>query len=83
MFLSLTRDVPPSRRQNSGPHTYVCWGTSVPPPVVDLQSSRIVRTLDRYREDLPFLLAGAACDGDPHPSGSPRGQLQKWSRVAR
>jgi hypothetical protein len=64
MFLpSLTREVPPSRGQNlRPPNAYVCRGTSVPPAMVDLQSSRIVRTLDRYREDLPFLL-GAECDG--------------------
>jgi len=37
-------------------------GTSVPPAVVDLQSGQIVRTLDRYRKDLPVLLASAECD---------------------
>lgn len=49
--------------QTSGPYAYVWRGTSVPSAVADLQSGRIVGTLDRYRHDLPVLLTGAECDG--------------------
>jgi hypothetical protein len=63
MFLpSLTREVPPSRGQNLRPPRLRLPGKSVPPAVVDLQSGQIVRTLDRYRKDLPVLLASAECD---------------------
>jgi hypothetical protein len=59
----LFADAPVYFLQTSGPYAYVWRGKSVPPAVVDLQSGRIVRTLDRYRDDLPVLLAGAEGDG--------------------
>jgi hypothetical protein len=58
----LFADAPVYFLQTSGPYAYVWRGTSVPPAVVDLQSGQIVRTLDRYRKDLPVLLASAQCD---------------------
>lgn len=46
--------------QVSGPYAYVWRGTGAPPVVIDLQSGRIVHTLDSYRDDLPLLLATGA-----------------------
>jgi hypothetical protein len=64
MFLpSLTREVPPSRGQNLGPHAYVCRERACRRPWSISNRAGSLRTLDRYREELPFLLAGAECDG--------------------
>lgn len=61
----LFADAPVYFVQVSGPYAYVWRGTGAPPVVVDLQSGRIVRTLDAYRDDLPVLLAtGAECAGE-------------------